>query len=92
MTTPKVRSTVREGKPQFYFVEAPVGNNLKHALAEKGMTQEALAREIDVSVRIVQEWCSGRSLPRWPSLVRVAEALERTPDWFYAEHEERTPA
>lgn len=51
------------------------------------MTQEALARAIDVPLRSVQAWCSGRALPRWPRLVALAAALERDPSWFYAEHE-----
>ncbi len=66
---------------------APVAANLKFALKEAGMTQEALAREIDVGLRVVQAWCGGRVLPRWPRLVLIARALDRDPSWFYADHD-----
>ena len=66
---------------------SPVGENLKQALTESGMTQEALAREIGVSLRTVQGWTSGRILPRWPRLVLLAAALEKDPEWFYTPHD-----
>jgi transcriptional regulator with XRE-family HTH domain len=66
---------------------APLAANLRRALGEAGMTQEQLAREIDCGLRVVQEWCGGRCLPRWPRLVRIARALDREPAWFYTEHD-----
>lgn len=71
---------------------APVARNLKRALAEKQMTQEALAREAGVGLRIVQDWCNGRVLPRWPRLVTVACVLGRDPGWFYGNHDDQPDA
>lgn len=65
---------------------APVAANLRQALEDADMTQERLAREIGVGLRVVQAWCSGRVLPRWPRLVLIARALDRDPSWFYADH------
>ena len=63
-----------------------MAENLKRALEESGKTQESLAREIGVGLRVVQEWCGGRVLPRWPRLVLLARALGREPAWFYTDH------
>jgi transcriptional regulator with XRE-family HTH domain len=65
---------------------APLAANLRVALAERGMTQEALARTINVSLSSVNGWCGGESLPRWKSLQAIARVLGRDPSWFYAEH------
>lgn len=61
-------------------VPSPFATNLRAALAEREMTQEALAREVDVGLRVVQEWCSGRiDAPRWRHLTRVAQVLDVEP-------------
>jgi transcriptional regulator with XRE-family HTH domain len=56
---------------------------LKQALAEKEMTQEALARELGLSLRAVQGWCAG-SEPRGRALLNVSRVLGREPAWFFA--------
>lgn len=36
---------------------------LKSLLKEKGITQEALARELDVHQTLISQWCHGKSKP-----------------------------
>lgn len=65
---------------------APLATNLKAALAERGMTQEALARRINVSLSAMTGWCNGDGLPRWKNLVALADVLGYPPSWFYEDH------
>ena len=61
---------------------------LREALAAKdNMTQEALAREMGLSLRAVQDWCGGRSEPRGRQLVALSEVLNRDAGWFFSEPE-----
>lgn len=60
---------------------------LKQALAEKDMTQEALARELGLSLRAVQGWCAG-SEPRGRQLVAMSEVLGRDAGWFFESERE----
>lgn len=46
---------------------------------------EALAREIDVSLRNIYRWRDGDAEPTGRNLVELARALGRDPDWFYPE-------
>jgi transcriptional regulator with XRE-family HTH domain len=73
-------------------MKPPLPANLRQRLREVDLTQEALARRIDVSTRTVTSWTMGQSLPRWPQLVRIAEALDREPAWFYTERDDAPSA
>ncbi len=59
--------------------------NLRAAQALQGTTSEALARRLDVGLRTVQRWRAGETEPEGKTLVALADALERSPSWFYAE-------
>lgn len=61
---------------------------LREAIAAAGTTQEAVAREIDVSLRAVQFWVAGRQEPKGRQLIALARALDREPAWFFGEPEE----
>lgn len=65
---------------------SPLATNLRTVLAEREMTQEQLARRIDVSNRSVAGWCLGETLPRWPQLVKLGQEFGREPGWFYLDH------
>lgn len=63
----------------------PVAINLRAAQAEAGLTTEALARELDSSVRTVQRWRLSEGEPSGEYLVKLAVVLGREPGWFYSE-------
>lgn len=44
---------------------------------------EQLAREIDVTLRVVQKWRAGDGQPSGANLVKLAKALGREPAWFF---------
>lgn len=71
---------------------ANLGANVRAARKERGHTQESLARALDLSVKSVRNWETGESPPSRRNLERLSAELGRTPDWFYAVHEEMQKA
>lgn len=67
-------------------------NRLRTALEAHGMTQEALARHLNVSLSTVTKWCTGRNQPHGARLIELAKALDREPGWFYEADEPRAAA
>lgn len=59
------------------------GVRLKEAQLENGLSTEALARQIDVSLRVVQRWRSGEGEPTGASLARLCLALGKPVEFFY---------
>lgn len=55
------------------------------------MTNEALANEVGVSVRLVQKWRSGAVRPRYENLVLLARALGHDVAWFFSSHPDHAP-
>ena len=49
---------------------------LKAILLEKDMTQEALARKLNVSLNSVNSWVTGRKIPRFDNVCQMANELE----------------
>lgn len=49
---------------------------LREARKRKGMSQEKLARKIDVSLGTVENWENGRTKPGFDQFLRLAEELE----------------
>lgn len=49
------------------------------------MTQEALARELGLSLRSVQKWATGKGEPRGRQLVALSKVLDRDPAWFFTD-------
>ena len=67
--------------------DSTFGRRLRAAIDESPLSQEGVAREVGVSLRSVQSWCS-ESKPKEPKgrhLVALAEVLDRDPSWFYGE-------
>jgi transcriptional regulator with XRE-family HTH domain len=50
-------------------------DNLREAMQAAGVTQEALARAVDVTLSTVSRWYRGRNKPDLDKLDRIAEAL-----------------
>lgn len=48
---------------------------LKSLLEERGMTQEELARRVNLSWRTVSQWCTGKSVPRLDNAALLASEL-----------------
>lgn len=69
------------------LVMPQVAVNIRAAREAAGMTQEQLARLLDVrSVRTVTGWELDGRLPRGRNLQALADVLGRDPSWFYAVH------
>lgn len=54
---------------------SPLGENIKKALVDRDLSQEALARRLDVSRQTVFNWCSGRTEPKYAQVQAVADEL-----------------
>lgn len=57
-----------------------IGDRIKNARKEKGLTQDELAARLHVVRQTVSKWESGSSAPDAELLVQLAQALEVTPD------------
>lgn len=57
-----------------------IGDNIKSARKEKGLTQDELAARLHVVRQTVSKWESGSSAPDAELLLQLAQALEVTPD------------
>lgn len=62
---------------------SPFSTRLMAAQERAGLTTEALARQLDVTVRVVQKWRSGETEPGGRNLVRLAAVLRVRPESFY---------
>lgn len=49
---------------------------LKELLLEKDVTQELLARKLNVSLNSVNSWANGRKVPRFDNVCQMANELE----------------
>jgi putative transcriptional regulator len=61
---------------------------VRAARKEIGLSNEGLARAIDVSLRTVQRWQDGKNAPQGAQLLRLAKALGLQPEDLYVEDEE----
>lgn len=64
---------------------SPFAERLKEAQASAGLTNDQLARELCISVRLVQRWRSGDTIPRYQNVRRISKVLDKTPDYFFRE-------
>lgn len=63
-----------------------IGEFLKQLRKEKGITQEQLAEELNVSARTVSRWETGRNMPDISLLVEIADFFELSiPEIIHAE-------
>jgi len=56
-------------------------NALRHARVQCGLSQEMLARKLEVSVRTVCRWEAGTSVPHPAAQNRLARVFGLEPDW-----------
>jgi transcriptional regulator with XRE-family HTH domain len=61
--------------------------NLRAARHAAGLSQERLARRIDVGLRAVQGWEHSQTMPRTRALRALSDELGHEPAWFYTDHE-----
>lgn len=59
---------------------AVFSENLRNALAEKGISQSALAKKSDVSQQNISKYCQAKTLPDLGTVVQIAQALEMSVD------------
>ena len=57
-----------------------LGQRIREHRRRAGMSQEALARQLDVSRQAVTKWESGQSAPSTENLFRLAELFHTTVD------------
>lgn len=61
------------------------GGRIREARKELGMSQNKLARALEVSDRAVQNWEQGRRSPRTYLLKRLSEVTGKPIAWFFEE-------
>ena len=69
--------------------ERNLGRNIRMYRRQKGLSQAALARMLDVSQKAVSAYERSYRLPPSSIIPRVAETLDTTPDALYAYGETR---
>ncbi len=52
------------------------GENLRTIIRDKGLTIEEFAEMMDVSVRVVYDWCNGIKSPKFERAIAIALVLE----------------
>ena len=68
-----------------------VGQRIKTARKEAKLTQQQLADQVHITARSLQWYESGDRQPPSAVLYLIAEATDKSMDWFYSENE-RSPA
>lgn len=63
--------------------EMPVKCTMKIPLFRKGLSQTELAEVMEVSPQQVNNWVSGRVIPKMDTLLKLSEVLECTINDFY---------
>ena len=61
------------------------GHRFTEARLAAGLTQEQMARQVGVTLRVVQRWSSGEGEPSAESLARICSVLGRPVEFFYPE-------
>lgn len=59
-----------------------IGERIKKARLENGFSQVELAEAANVSQPTVANWETGSHAPRQPALIKLAEILNTSPQWF----------
>lgn len=63
-------------------------DRLKEAQEQRGLGNEAAAREIGVGLRLYQMWRSGQQMPSMKNLVRLARFYDVNVGWLLGEGSE----
>jgi transcriptional regulator with XRE-family HTH domain len=67
-------------------IKSILGANIEAARVAKNMRQRDLAAALDTDATSVSRWERGKVVPSLEALVRLADALDQTVDWFYVDH------
>lgn len=59
-----------------------LGEIIKHAIMQKGITQKDLADHMETNRTSVSEWCQNRKTQKWNELIKLAEYLKIEKDIF----------
>lgn len=62
-------------------------DRLRQAVIGAGLNQQTLAFRLGRSVRGVQNWYAGTTVPKGQALELLAAVLNRDPDWFFVDVE-----
>jgi transcriptional regulator with XRE-family HTH domain len=70
-------------------IKTIVGDNIRFARDESGLTQQALAQALGALAggAAVSRWERGLVLPSPTTFARLADVLGRDISWFYIDHE-----
>ena len=63
-----------------------VGRNIVRARDRMGVSQNGLAKQLEIDRAQLMSWERGRYEPSSTNLARVADALEQEWGWFYIDH------
>ncbi len=74
-----------KGKPKVTEIDKEIGERVRVARLEKGLSQKALGAAIGLTFQQVQKYEKGTNRVSASRLRRVAEVLERPVTWFYGE-------
>jgi putative transcriptional regulator len=58
------------------FMKKKANNRIKAVLAEKGKTNNWLAKELDKNRTTVSKWCTNQMQPTMETLFEIAEVLD----------------
>lgn len=64
-----------------------IGERIKELRGEKGLTQQALARDIGVSQKAVDYWERGINEPKASYIVKLADYFGVSADFLLCRHE-----
>lgn len=59
-----------------------IGERIKSARKERGLTQKGLAAQVGVPYQTIQYWENGRRNPKIDNLQKVADALDTDVNWL----------
>jgi transcriptional regulator with XRE-family HTH domain len=70
-----------------------VGQNIAAAMREQGLTDDAVAKQLDTHEKTVRRWRNGEVVPSMKTnMPQLAALLGHPIAWFFAEHTERAAA
>jgi transcriptional regulator with XRE-family HTH domain len=82
------RLSTRQGRTKVQTNPAPpIAANLRAAQAAKGITNDDLAREVGVGLRLLQKWRAGDVEPRYGNALKLAAVLDISVADLYADPE-----
>ncbi len=87
------RLSTRQGRTKVQNKPAlPIAANLRAAQAAKGITNDELAREVGVGLRLLQKWRAGDVAPRYANALKLAQILDVTVSDLYADPDAKAAA